>query len=248
MHAKRPVRLLCLDFDGVICDSANECMLVTYDAYFDVDHVHTEALPTAYCEVFKRYRYLVRDPGEYYLLANAYDEGRTIDEARFTAVVAGASSACREFKQKFFAARRALRRKDERAWVNLHSAYEHVVEFMKTATAPIDIITTKDEESVDALLTAYGVREKVGRIFGQQALTAHGGKAGAIRVAVARRGLEPSEVAYLDDHLKHLADVRDTGVHLWHATWGYTDPEVQETPAYVRALAMNRVHAMLEAG
>ena len=245
MTAKRATGLLCLDFDGVICNSVNECMLVAFNAYSGTGYTGLDALPAGYRETFRRYRYLVRDPGEYFLLIDMFYRGADIDETRFADAVNQKAFRCRNFKVKFFAARRELRDRDLQAWLRLHPPYKGFVDFIKRVSVPIDIITTKDEESVNLLLQEYAVRDKVGHVFGQEALAIYGGKAGAIREACRRSGIAPGEVAYLDDHLKHLADVRETGAKLWYATWGYTNPSPSEMPDDVHALVIDRAQEML---
>ncbi len=245
MSSARTARLLCLDFDGVLCNSMDECMLVAFNAWFGSHHAHAEELPDAYREVFRHHRYLVRDPGEYYLLVNLYRRGGVTDGPAFSESVRREAPACAAFKPKFFAARHVLRSGDTRAWLALHPPYKESVDFLKQSTVPVCIITTKDEESVRLLLREYGVAHRVARVYGQETLDRLGGKANAVRDACRQAGVEPSEAAYLDDHLQHLADVRPTGVHLWHATWGYTDPSAPPAPDGVRTLTPDRIREIL---
>lgn len=245
MNRERPTALLCLDFDGVICNSMNECMLVTYNAYSE-SHLTTVAdLPPAYRDTFQRHRYLVRDPGEYYLLVDRVPQGGALNQAWFKQALEREAAACTRFREKFFAARQVLRQQNMSAWLELHPCYRELVDFVKQASVPIDIITTKDEESVGLLLDEYGISDRVSRIFGQQALRVYGGKAQAIRHTCNERGVAPASTAYLDDHLQHLLDVRVTGVNLWYATWGYTDPSVSQVPSDVRVLTIDRVRDLL---
>lgn len=239
--------MLCLDFDGVICNSIDECMLVTFNAYFDTRHVRLEALPPAYRGMFRHHRYLVRDPGEYYLLANSYERDEDVDSSSFGERLRREASACQAFKPKFFAARHVLRSEQTQAWLALHSPYKEVVGFLERSRVPVCIVTTKDEESVKLLLREYGVGHKVDRVYGQEALARLGGKAGALRDACGQAGVGPAETRYLDDHLQHLADVRATGVGLWHATWGYTDPAASPVPDDVRPVTLDRIQEILAA-
>lgn len=241
------LRLLCLDFDGVICNSLNECMLVTFNAYFGTRHMSLDALPPAYCETFRRLRYLVRDPGEYYLLANMYQHGETADSSSFGELLHRETSGCQTFKPKFFAARHTLRSERPQAWFALHPPYKEAVDFLQRNCVPVCIITTKDEESVRLLLREYGVLHRVEEVYGQEALARLGGKANAIRDACRQAGIDAAETRYLDDHLQHLADVRSTGVGLWYAIWGYTDPQALPIPDYVRSVSLDRIQELAQA-
>lgn len=248
MNSGSSIALLCLDFDGVLCNSINECMLVAFNAYSGRRHGNCEALPGEYREMFTRLRYLVRDPSEFFFLVDAYYKQEAIGERRFTELASTAPSACREFRDRFFAARREFKDADPKAWLSLNPPYAELVRFIKETSVPVDVVTTKNEESVESLLAEYGIRDRVGQTFGQQALSVYGGKAGAIREACKRRAVSPSNVAYLDDHLKHLADVRETGVQLWYAAWGYTNPAVAEIPTDIRVLTLNSPQRILGGG
>jgi hypothetical protein len=220
-------------------------MLVTFNAYSGSHYISIDDLPIGYQEMFRRNRYLVRDPGEYYLLISMFHQGEAISESRFIEMAGHEASACGNFKADFFEARRELRARNLQAWLGLHPLYTEFVDFLAHVPVPIDIITTKDEKSVNLLLEEYKISEKVGRVFGQEALKIYGGKAGAISEACRLSGVAASKVAYLDDHLQHLEDVRVTGVNLWYATWGYTNPSTSQVPDYIRTLTLERVQEIL---
>ena len=84
--------VLCLDFDGVICDSLDETLLVAYNGYqlFRRHRKNTVCIPTdiktesftgishipsEISELFRRLRYLVRPAGEYWLLMHLLHSG-----------------------------------------------------------------------------------------------------------------------------------------------------------------------------
>lgn len=237
--------LLCLDFDGVICDSLNECMLIAFNAYRGSSYVDVTELPVGYQNMFRQFRYLVRDAGEYYLLLDGFYKNANINVAWFAASLEHTSSLRDAFRENFFAARNTLRSHNLTAWLRLHPPYQEVIDFMQHVAVPIDIVTTKDEESVRILLDAYRVSDKVATVYGQKALALYGGKAGAINRSCFLHAVLPQTASYVDDHLQHLEDVRVTGVNLWHATWGYVDP-LSAVPADVQPLTLDRVGAVME--
>lgn len=217
-------RLLCADFDGVISNSLNECMLVTYNAYSGEALEDIGRLPAGYRDAFRRTRYLVRDPGEYFLLVDAHAKGGELDGDAFMRQIEAKASVLADFKPRFFAAREALRSRDEQKWLRLHPAYLAFIEFLKTLEIPLYVVTTKDERSVGLLLADYDVADKVVAVFGQAALKSMGGKRGAIMEACRRTGVSPDEAVFIDDHPLHLRDVEGCGVNLCYAAWGYTPP------------------------
>ena len=110
---------------------------------------------------------------------------------------------------------------------------------------PIDVVTTKDEDSVALLLDEYGVRDKVGSVFGRTALAIFRSKGGAMLKTCRDRRIAPAQTAYINYHLEYLADVRATGVRLWYAVWGCSNPTFTEIPADVRVATFDRAHEML---
>lgn len=224
MKAQSPINLLCLDFDGVICNSMYECMLVAYNAYFDKHSVSIEMLPEDYREFFRMHRYLVRDPGEYFILVDQWMRGRALTASGFAEDVIAQLAEIKSFKTDFFVERRYLREKNIGAWIACNPLYQAFVDFLCRDKTSKCIVTTKDEESVNLILNAYGLTEEPIEIFGQRALTIYGGKRGAIIEACARYATAPERAVFVDDHLQHLLDVKEIGVNLRYATWGYCDP------------------------
>ena len=49
-----------LDFDGVICDSIDECMLTTYNSFNDTNKINISDVPSHFRKYFYEYRYHVR--------------------------------------------------------------------------------------------------------------------------------------------------------------------------------------------
>lgn len=63
-----------LDFDGVICDSIDECMLTSYNSFNDTNIINICEIPTQYKKYFYEYRFYVRPAKEYFLLCKAYSD------------------------------------------------------------------------------------------------------------------------------------------------------------------------------
>lgn len=243
----RDIRLLCADFDGVISNSLNECMLVAYNAYFGESFENIDKLPQSYRDAFHRTRYLVRDPGEYFLLVDSHAKGAALDDATFMQQIQARFAAISDFKPRFFAAREVLRSRDEQKWLRLHPSYAPFIEFLKSLEIPLYIVTTKDEGSVWLLLDDYGLADKVEDVFGQASLKLLGGKRGAILEACRRTGFTPAEAVFIDDHPLHLRDVEGCGVNLCYATWGYTPAGalVGALPKGAHTVALDDLRALL---
>ena len=76
-------KYIALDFDGVICNSINECMLVSYYSYNNISissSAHLNKIPKSHQEKFIKYRYLVGPAYEYYCLWNSINLTNTIND------------------------------------------------------------------------------------------------------------------------------------------------------------------------
>ncbi len=67
-------KILCLDFDGVLCDSIDECLLTSYNAYFEKYFDKIEKINQKFKNYFYEYRYFVRPAGEYLIIYKAFEE------------------------------------------------------------------------------------------------------------------------------------------------------------------------------
>lgn len=235
--------LVCIDFDGVICNSLNECMLTAYNAYFSRNLTDISMLPASYRELFTKTRYLVRDPGEYFVLLDAYYRGSFLTLEDFTRLIEDQSRLLKRFKIKFFEARGLLRLIDQRKWLELHPCYKQVVDFLLATNVPVVVVTTKDEESVKLLLKEYGLLERVLSVFGQNTLQRLGGKREAIIEACSVVGSNLNDTVFIDDHPMHLKEVQSCGVNLYYADWGFTPSEVaqEELPQGIRTLTLDHL-------
>ena len=75
-------KYIALDFDGVICNSMDECMLVSFCSYFDlsISRNRFSEISSDQKENFKNYRYLVGPAHEYFDLWNAIETSKSEDQ------------------------------------------------------------------------------------------------------------------------------------------------------------------------
>ena len=69
--------ILALDFDGVICNSIDECLITSYNAFYKMEINNISDIPDDIKSFFYTYRYYVRPAREYYLIHKAFHEKST---------------------------------------------------------------------------------------------------------------------------------------------------------------------------
>ncbi len=204
------MKVIALDFDGVICDSMSECMVVTYMAYTGQHNI-----PAGFGDYFRKHRHIVRPAREYWLIAEAYH--RDIEPSELDG---NCEAQLAEFESRFYAARKRLRAADFRAWLSLHHLYSEFAEawpLLRNSTIPY-VVTTRDRDSLSHLLDTFGVDIPSERWWTKERTLS---KPDAVRRIAAERGISTSEILFVDDHPGHLYDVSQTGASVIWAKWGF---------------------------
>jgi FMN phosphatase YigB (HAD superfamily) len=230
-----------LDFDGVLCDSTRECMVVGSLANelgargaspeaLDVDEVRRrlDSRPAGPAwEHFRRFRPYVRWPREYRLVFDAYDAargaGRELTLADFVAWETEGGARAEAFERDFFACRHFLRERLYDDWVRLFDVYPGVVDDARALARRVDlrILTGRDAASVRAVLAGGGWELPPQWVFDAERFRnkVEGFQAVREDLGTQRR------YALLDDNILHLQELLPLGVAAYWATWGYVTEE-----------------------
>lgn len=217
--------IVALDFDGVICDSADECMVTSWNAYAQLFGTTSRVsgiaeLSSHHIECYRRNRYLVRPAREYGLLWHLVLSGNErIDESTFTAAAIEHSPWMKQFETLFFQTRRDLQDKDPEKWIELHNQYTEASECRERLHRyPLYLVTNKDAHSVALFNQFWNLN-----IPDENRFTFNSGlsKREALQIIITRNSISPSQLYFVDDHPNHLEDVVSVGVQCRWASWGY---------------------------
>lgn len=232
--------ILALDFDGVIMDSAYEC-LITSSAAYEAEYtglLAPVAVPvpeSAFVRSFLKKRHLVRFAGEYWLLLHCLHTGLDpVDEQSFRAVAMQHEETVRRFEKLFFETRRVLVDSDYEAWLNLHRVYPEFSsgwDAVRERAEDVYVVSMKDRRSIAQLLSHYDIQVPEDHIAGREAGLHKSEMLGSLAVELGR---DVSEFVFLDDHVPQLAEVSCTGVCCCWAAWGYSNNQATEIPAGIR--------------
>lgn len=227
--------ILALDFDGVICNSIDECLITSYNAFYKTRVDDLSKIPNNVKYFFCKYRFYVRPAGEYYLLHKAYQKSLINFNFRaFHQLKNEYMNEIKLFEKRFYSERDFLRKNKER-WLSLHKIYEHVWEFFKEYKEGFFIVTTKDKDSVEMLSAYFGFRNQIRDIFSKEMSTK---KTELFASLFSKYGnyLKNKQLAYVDDNEWHLADVQHLPVELYFATWGYSSKQEQHSFKSINSL------------
>jgi len=253
------VRVLALDFDGVISDSAREAFGVALRTFADL--VPTAKLagaagdprPEAHPELYALFLAgmpLGNRAEDYGVVLSAAESSASLgDQGEYDVFRDALDPGWLEsFHRRFYEVRAAWSRRDPEAWLALMAPYPGVLELLRRRAGEVQlaIATSKDGPSVGALLARYGVAElfPAERILDKEA-GAH--KAAHLRVLAERLACPLPELTFVDDKVNHLESVAPLGVSCALAAWGYNGLREQERARECgyRVLTLENVEAQL---
>ncbi len=221
--------LLALDFDGVICESVDECHLTALNAYRRLAgerELVTDfaALEPQAVERFRQLRPLARNAPEFWAVVHfTYHQPGAVDVERFYDMVQAESAQLATFETHFFQVRGELRANDPTGWLNLNRMYPQFRtgwEQIKDRQ-PVFIITTKDRESIRLFNRAWSLGIPDSHLWTKERGT---DKAVALTTLAGETGCRPADFLFVDDHIYHAQRVAATGARCFLALWSHPTP------------------------
>jgi phosphoglycolate phosphatase-like HAD superfamily hydrolase len=223
------VKLLALDFDGVVADSAREAFAVARRTYLELrpDSSLRSADEAPLWHAFLGLMPLGNRAEDYATALAAIEAGIALpDQAAYDAYFDAQDPAwLRAFHRRFYQVRQALSDADRAAWLALLGPYPRVLELLRRRAGACEyaIASAKDRTSVGILLAHYGVAD----LFAPELIVDK--EAGVtkdlhLRRLAGLRGLDFSEITFIDDKVNHLDAVAPLGVRCALAAWGYNGP------------------------
>ena len=223
------VKVLALDFDGVISDSAPEAFAVALQTYAHVfpdgglgpqDRDGDSSIFGSFLELMP----LGNRAEDYAVCLRAIDSGQSIaDQAAYDAFHEALDPAkLRAFHKRFYRVRSAWAKRDPSGWRAGLRPYPGICDILRRRAADVRlaIATAKDKSSVRDLLEGYGIAELFPEEYVLDKNTGVSKRAHVERLAELA-GCALDAVTFVDDKVNHLQDVAGLGARCVLAGWGY---------------------------
>lgn len=230
---------LFIDFDGVICNSAAECLFSSWVAYhrltLDANLRRTSgrststppSVPIALRTRFLHQRPFIRAGDDYVLIQHLLAGNHApscqeeFDQARREA---GPQTLAR-YADMLNCVRQDLMAHDRAHWLRLNPLYPDVADLLRSADWETTwILSTKRPEYIEAILAFHQVPVPSNAIL-------HAANATKLDMVVSSLDDHRDErAALVDDQLDHLIGNGDPRVEVYLAAWGYAKPEWLEDP------------------
>jgi phosphoglycolate phosphatase-like HAD superfamily hydrolase len=221
------VKVLALDFDGVIADSAREAFAVAVRTFGALHPDSSLAGREDDADLLARFLELMplgNRAEDYAVALAAIEQGVEIaDQAAYDAFHGSLDAGrLRVFHKRFYQVRAAWVEADPSGWLARTPPYPGICAMLRRRAGEVElaIATSKDRRSVRALLEAYGIAH----LFeGDRVLDKETGvrKRTHVELLARRFGQAAREVTFVDDKVNHLLDVASLGARCALAAWGY---------------------------
>ncbi len=232
-----PLQLF-IDFDGVICDSAAECLFSSWVAYDRLTRDSDSAggarppsdplsVPVALRARFLHLRPFIRAGDDYVLIQSLLAGNRTpsrqeeFDQARREA---GPQTLAR-YADVLNLVRQELMAHDRDHWLRLNPLYPGMAKLLRAADWETTwILSTKRPRYIQAILAFHEVPVPPRAILHAAAVS----KLETVAAVLDERRAE--RAALVDDQLDHLVGNDDPRIEVYLAAWGYAKPEWLKDP------------------
>lgn len=221
----RSTNILALDFDGLLVDGLNECVLVSWNGHFgeSLDGFSDEGLariPGAFIDKFKNHRNFARHLGHFFMPFQT-ELGLFKTQAAFDAAYAALDPRL----VKRFVAHVTDYREDARLafparWLAYHQFYPGLVQMLRSSPWPTCIVTAKDADSVQALLRHADVEIPDAHVYGECT-----DKVEALDIIGEYFRVPRHDISFFDDNVLHARAAHLAGFRAHWAVWGYHAPE-----------------------
>lgn len=215
--------LLCMDFDGVVANGANECLIVSWLAFHEnpvpvEPGLILEEIPIEIKRKFLYLRNYVRHDGHF--IVPYMDIGDIKCQEEFEEVYVGIGrNLVEKFSRLFQDIREEIRSRYADEWFGFHVFYPKIKRIFDQGH-DIHIVSGKDTESIRAILE----RESI--VFDPEKV--HGGlrsKATVLKTLYLSSKNERQDMLFIDDNLPNVIESRSLGIPTVWADWGFNTPE-----------------------
>ena len=227
MNTKREV--VAFDVDGVIFDSTDECIVIAWNAYQELngnrDKIYgKEEANIDYDRKFRSIRNYVRSMDEYLVVFNGnYSENP--NQADFEQILSKIDDKQKvEYSNIFYNERKSFKKKFYEEWINLHNTYEGIIEILSLCSLERNLymVTGKDKTSVKDLLDHFAPKVRVIKIYDKHAVE---NKLIALKKIAKNHGFKNEQIKFIDDNVTHLYEPQRNNFNIGLAQWGYAMPD-----------------------
>ncbi|MEA1939133.1 MAG: HAD family hydrolase [Candidatus Caldatribacteriota bacterium] len=242
------MKILALDFDGVIVDSILDSLFVSHNAYLRFygqkrkkyfggelfTFENWEKIKRNYQKEIKYYRTFrpyIRGATDYGLIQKLLEEKKVIgSQEEFDNYKKKTDFDFRNYEEEFYKERERLQNKDYRAWFNLEPPYPEIIKGVKKLLengVKIVIATSNRRRAIMKSFTSeyFGFfippKDILDKRFGED-------KSEQMKYIVESYKVSFKDIYFVDDQISHLIQTKLLGVKVFLAGWSYATKTQKE--------------------
>lgn len=214
------------DFDGVVCDSTNECLVCSSNAMKKYEgntnyKYYLSEFSNEFRSRFSILRPFVKGGSQYYTLYKILNSDINIEQITqqtFDELHKNFLAESEIYKPHFYNARNELQEFDFSNWLDLHTVYGWVIDFLREYLRQdrLMIATLKDKDSVLRILGHYNLEINPALVLDQFEIKT---KLEALNRIIELKSILREDIVFIDDNVAHLLDPKKSGFNCYLATW-----------------------------
>lgn len=217
--------MICLDFDGVLFDTANEAFNIGCETFFG-DSISFDNSNINY-KRFLLLRPFVDSAWQYRIafesLLENLDNQAMISKAKFK-LNGSPSKEDIKFAEKFNQIRARMMVNEKHRWIELNKPYEFfysIKPLIENYPNQFFICSTKSSRFIIEILAANGIKFKATHLWGKEFYEANENS----KALVLRKNTKVDDtIIFVDDSPRHIQDVKSLkNVNAILAKWGYNE-------------------------
>jgi len=243
------MKVLALDYDGVIVDSVMDSLFVSHNAYLKVygntnkknfggksfTFQNWPIIKEKYKKEIEYYRSLrpyIRGATDYGLIQKLMEEGRHIrNQQEFDEYRQTANFDFQNFHDAFYEARREAQQESFEGWLSLEPPYKEVVrgihKFVKEGIKVMVATSNRREYIARAFPPKYynipiDSEDILDNRFGED-------KSSQMHHIFERYNVDYRDIYFVDDQLAHLEQTHELGIQVFLAGWSYATKQQKKS-------------------
>lgn len=185
------------DFDGVICNSYQECFYIAYRVVFKKDFKNFKIFYNKYYKKIIAYNtYVVRgiDFCKIFILIKKKKEAKNLN-----------FQINNDYKKRFYEERAKFRKENFKKWIRLNPFYKEILSiFNKNKTKDFFIISNKDYKSIKVLLKYNKVKIPLKNIYSKELFRS--------KNQILNKFSKNNQIYFFDDQITNLIKIKNDNI------------------------------------
>lgn len=218
-------KIFVFDFDGVICDSTNECLINSYNSY-NIYLNNSRKFITSLIEIdanlkkdFRVIRPYIKGAKEYLKFYDYYYSCKKILSLNDFIEYENNALDYDQYTKIFYQQREHLKKNNLKEWFSYNHVFQELINFLNSLDYYY-IATLKDKDSVIDILKFYKIKIYEEKILDFNIIKS---KLDALNMILNNNSYNKEDIIFIDDNAYHLIDPKNQEFRVYLSNWADLD-------------------------